>query len=195
MNLCRNIAVVVGFFLAFTLSLPLTMGAVEYPSAIGPQSVVVLTVEFSDEKPRYYPPVSQVEGLIFGMVNDYYQEVSYGQIFFEGYVTRKFYQIGSMDYYEGRGSPTGGQNVHIVADAILAADEDVDYSAYRHVIVVLIIPLRVREMDIVSGGLYVPLQRPPGGDERRRNCGERYPSAGKSHTRIGMGQHPSPQRM
>ena len=143
MNLSRNIAAVVGFFLALTLSFSLAAGAVEYPPAIGPQSVVVLTVEFSDEKPECYPPVSQVEGVIFRMVNDYYKEVSYGQMFFEGYVTKKFYRIGSMDYYREKGSPSLGWNMDIVADAILAADEEVDYSAYRHVIVVLIIPLKV----------------------------------------------------
>lgn len=74
------------------------------------------------------------------MVNDYYKEVSYGQMFFEGYVTKKFYQIGSMDYYRGKGSPSLGRNAEIAADAILAADEEVDYSAYRHVIVVLVTP-------------------------------------------------------
>ena len=140
MNLCRNITAVVGFFLALTLSLSLAVGAVEYPPAIGPQSVVVLTVEFSDEKPECYPPVEQIEAVIFGMVSDYYQEVSYGQMFFEGYVTKKFYQIGSMDYYREKGSPSLGWNMDIVADAILAADEEVDYSAYRHVIVVLTTP-------------------------------------------------------
>ena len=122
------------------LDVNVTLNQVEYPRAIGPQSVVVLTVEFSDEKPEYYPGVSQIEKVIFGMVNDYYKEVSYGQMFFEGYVTKKFYQIGSMDYYKRKGSPWGGQNVHIVADAILAADREVDYSAYRHVIVSLITP-------------------------------------------------------
>lgn len=91
MSIRQNILVLVWFFLAFTLSLPLlSMGAVEYPPAIGPQSVVVLTVEFSDEKPQYYPSVDQIEKVIFGMVNDYYKEVSYDQMFFEGYVTKKF---------------------------------------------------------------------------------------------------------
>lgn len=141
MSFRQNVLIFVGFFLAFTLSIPLlSMGAVEYPPALGPQSVVVLTVEFSDEKPQYHPSVDQIEEVIFGMVNDYYKEVSYGQMFFEGYVTKKFYQIGSMDYYRGKGSPSLGWNVDIVADAILAADEEVDYSAYRHIIVSLITP-------------------------------------------------------
>jgi len=114
-------------------SLPVSMGVVEYPPALGPQNVVVITVEFSDEKPQYYPPVSQIEEVLFGMVNDYYTEVSYNQMFFKGYVTEKFYQIGAMEDYKWPW-------VEIVADAILAADGEVDYSSYRHVIVLLIIP-------------------------------------------------------
>ena len=105
MNLCRNITAVIGFFLALTLSLSLAVGTVEYPPAIGPQSVVVLTVEFSDEKPECYPPVDQIEAVIFGMVNDYYMELSYDQMFFEGYVTKKFYQIGPKD-------PTSGTKIY-----------------------------------------------------------------------------------
>ena len=140
MNLCRNIVAVVGFFLALTLSLSLAVGTVEYPPVIGPQSVVVLTVEFSDEKPRCYPPVSQVEGVIFGMVNDYYKEVSYGQMFFEGYVTKKFYQIGPMASYTRTRTGISNGDVKLLAEAILAADEEVDYSAYRHVIVLLTTP-------------------------------------------------------
>lgn len=132
MSLCRNIAAVVGFFLALTLPLSFALGTVEYPPAIGPQSVVVLMVEFSDEKPECYPPVDQIEAVIFGMVNDYYVELSYDQMFFEGYVTKKFYQIGPKDSYK--------RNEDVVAAAILAADEEVDYSAYRHVIVSLITP-------------------------------------------------------
>jgi len=134
MNLCRNIAAVVGFFLALTLAFSLAAGAVEYPPAIGPQSVVVLTVEFSDERPECYPSVEQIEAVIFGMVNDYYMELSYDQMFFEGYVTKKFYQIGPKDSYKW--------NEDILAAAILAADEEVDYSLYRHVIVSLITPRR-----------------------------------------------------
>lgn len=121
-----------GFLLALSLSLPLAGGAVEYPPAVGPQSVVVLTVEFSDEKPECYPPVDQIEAVIFGMVNDYYMELSYDQMFFEGYVTRSFYQIGPKDSYK--------RNEDMIAAAVLAADEEVDYSAYRHVIVLLITP-------------------------------------------------------
>jgi len=57
MNLCRNIAAVVGFFLALTLSLSLTVGAVEYPPAIGLESVIasstseytVYTLSYSEE--------------------------------------------------------------------------------------------------------------------------------------------------
>ena len=147
MSFRQNVLVFVGFFLAFTLSLPLlSMGAVEYPPAIGPQSVVVVTVEFSDEKPEYHPSVDQIEEVIFGMVNDYYMELSYDQMFFEGYVTKKFYQIGPMDSYkQGKWG-----DVKIVADAISAADEEVDYSVYRHIIVSLITPRKF-------GWLYYPL--------------------------------------
>lgn len=61
MSFRQNILVLVVFSLAFILSLPsLSMGAVEYPSAIGPQSVVVVTGEFSDEKPKYHPSVDQI---------------------------------------------------------------------------------------------------------------------------------------
>lgn len=137
MSFRQNVLILIVFFLAFTLSLPLlSMGTVEYPPSIGPQSVVVLTVEFSDEKPEYHPSVDQIEEVIFGMVNDYYMELSYDQMFFEGYVTKKFYQIRPKDSYkQGKMG-----DVKILADAILAADEEVDYSAYRHVIVSLITP-------------------------------------------------------
>ena len=44
MNLCRNIAVVVAFFLALTLSLSLAVGAVEYPPAIALESVIASSI-------------------------------------------------------------------------------------------------------------------------------------------------------
>ena len=134
MNLRRKILVLGGFPLALFLSSSLAVDAVEYPPTIGSQSVVVLTVELSDQEPECHPPVGQIEAVIFGMVNDYYMELSYDQMFFEGYVTKKFYQIGPKDSYK--------RNEDIVADAILAADEEVDYSLYRHVIVSLITPRR-----------------------------------------------------
>ncbi|MBL7208966.1 MAG: hypothetical protein ISS52_02585 [Dehalococcoidia bacterium] len=57
MSLRRNVLVFVGFFLALTLSLPLPIGAVEYPPAIGPQSAIgysdseytVYTLTYSEE--------------------------------------------------------------------------------------------------------------------------------------------------
>lgn len=147
MSFRQNILVLVVFSLAFILSLPsLSMGAVEYPSAIGPQSMVVVTGEFSDEKPKYHPSVDQ---------------------------------IGPKDSYKQ--SKVG--DVKILADAILAADGEVDYSAYRHIIVSLITPRKF-------GWLYYPhiytypyisLERPAGGDGRWRNRGGGHPSAGYIH--------------
>jgi hypothetical protein len=108
--------------------------------------MVVVTGEFSDEKPKYHPSVDQ---------------------------------IGPKDSYKQ--SKVG--DVKILADAILAADGEVDYSAYRHIIVSLITPRKF-------GWLYYPhiytypyisLERPAGGDGRWRNRGGGHPSAGYIH--------------
>jgi len=44
MNLCRNIAAVVGFFLALTLFLSLAVGTVEYPPAIALESATAPSI-------------------------------------------------------------------------------------------------------------------------------------------------------
>jgi len=100
MNLRRNIVAPAGFSLALILSFSSAIGTVEYPLAIDPQGVAALTVEFSDEEPGCYPPVDQVEAAIFGMVNDYYIDLSCDQMFLAGYTTRKSYQIAAKSSYK-----------------------------------------------------------------------------------------------
>ncbi len=108
---------------------------VTYPPVVGQQNLTIILVEFEDEKPEEHPSFDHIYSAIDYM-SDYYWEISHNQTYFKGSVTEIFYEIGpSLDYIDVD---------MIIVDAIKAADEDVDFSLFRHVLVLLMSPLDSR---------------------------------------------------
>jgi M6 family metalloprotease-like protein len=106
----------------------------------GPQAVITILVEFNDV--RHSISQADVSSMIYGSMNRYYQEVSYGKISISGQVTRWYTLNHTLAYYgqdkggiddtNGDGSP---DTWNLVQDAIRAADADVDFKAFSHIIV------------------------------------------------------------
>lgn len=103
-------------------------------SAIGPVSLVVLLVEFSDTK--HVANREAVQNLVFVMMNDYYRQVSYGRVEVTGNVTNWMTLSHPMKYY---GADTGGEidpnSSKLLTDAIAAAEPNVDFRQYQNVMV------------------------------------------------------------
>jgi len=104
---------------------------------LGPQNIIVVTVEFADAK--HTQPRSYYEDLFFNKIDRYFRETSYNQCWIVGDITNKWYQMpkSSKEYVLGRGP---GFNLYavwpFVEEAVLIADNDVDYSKYRMVVIV-----------------------------------------------------------
>jgi M6 family metalloprotease-like protein len=111
---------------------------------IGPQTLIVLLVYFSDLS--YSESVPTLDSIIFGDVDDYYQEISFGQCSISGIVSG-WYNLGHTVAYYGTDGATSGKtddvdddgdndSYRLVDDAITAADPFVDFSSYGHIMVV-----------------------------------------------------------
>ena len=103
-------------------------------SVVGPVSLVVLLVEFSDTK--HVASKEAVHNLIFVVMNDYYRQVSYGRIEITGNVTDWITLGHPMRYY---GADAGGNidpnSSKLLTDAVAAAGSTVDFKQYQNVMV------------------------------------------------------------
>lgn len=110
---------------------------------VGPQTLLVIIVEFSDQAGT--ETNDTFDDLIFGNVSDYYQKVSYGQSSLSGDVT-DWYNLGHIKSFYGADGATSGviddtdddgdnDSWQMVDDALAAADPDVDFSLYGHIMV------------------------------------------------------------
>ena len=113
-------------------------------SPVGPQTLIVLLVYFSDLAATESVPT--FNSLIFGNVSDYYEEISYGQCSLSGTVAG-WYNLGNTKAYYGADGATSGvtddtdddgdnDSWRLVDDAIAAADPVIDFSSYGHIMVV-----------------------------------------------------------
>ena len=113
-------------------------------SPVGPQTLIVLLVYFSDLTNTESVPT--LNSLIFGNVSDYYEEISYGQCSLSGTVAG-WYNLGNTKAYYGADGATSGvtddtdddgdnDSWRLVDDAITAADSVIDFSSYGHIMVV-----------------------------------------------------------
>jgi hypothetical protein len=106
-----------------------------YRTAIGPQSVIVITVDFPDTRGTF--STEYVRDLIFKKTDEYFREVSYDETRIAGNVTRRWYELpqnstfyewkkatpeGSWDYFQG-----------FVNTVVRLADDEVDFSKYPFV--------------------------------------------------------------
>jgi len=106
----------------------------------GPQSVIVLCVEFTNQ--NHTKTKSEIEDVAFSKVSQYFREASYGRISLSGHVSR-WYQMNktvgaygrdglNVDDPNGDGSPDSWM---LIQEAIDAADSEVDFSQYSYLAV------------------------------------------------------------
>lgn len=102
----------------------------DYQPASGPQSIIVILVKFRDlenVKAR-----DEIRNLVFGKLNDYFREVSYGKVSLIGDVTPVWYTLKGAKYYgAGKEKPET-----LVLDAVRAADRDVNFLNYEYILIV-----------------------------------------------------------
>jgi len=110
-------------------------------AAIGPQSVIVILVEFTNLNHSH--SASDINKVFFEDVNRYYQDISYGMTSLVG-KTVGWYRLNyTLSYYGRDGLVVDDPNFDggidswwMLRDAIKAADSDVDFSAYDHVVII-----------------------------------------------------------
>jgi len=99
---------------------------------------VVILVDFSDTKGRFSRDF--VQDLLFVKANSYYREVSYNQTWIVGDTTQRWYELpGTSSSYEWSKSTPYGSWEHFrgfVQTVVALADNDVDYSKYRYIVIV-----------------------------------------------------------
>ncbi|MBS7627072.1 immune inhibitor A [Candidatus Bathyarchaeota archaeon] len=128
--------------LVITIALPVSLGNCCTSLNIGSQPVVVILIEFSD----YKHSVSKecIYDLVFVKMNAYYTEVSYNQTWIVGEMTRDWIMLPKFFTSYGDLTWTGtyqrdfwDRARRLGEDAIHAADEEIDFRKFKHVIIVL----------------------------------------------------------
>lgn len=106
-----------------------------FRTVIGAQRLIVITVEFSDV--RNGVTGAYIEDLVFHQVDSYYREASYGQCWITGNITGKWYQMSKVSSaYEWDGkSDVQPYMSSMIQEAVNLADDEVDYSQYRYIVV------------------------------------------------------------
>jgi hypothetical protein len=104
--------------------------------ARGSQRVIVVLVEFPDR--RHLTSIETIRHIVFGDLNDFYREVSYGLMSITGNTTSKWYQtrtpLSKLDLEEWTYNAKDMKTFE--REAIEAAGEDLDYREYNFVILV-----------------------------------------------------------
>jgi len=105
-------------------------------AAKGPQRVIVVLVEFPDKK--HSTSGETIGQIVFGDLNDFYREVSYGLMSITGDMTNRWYQtrtpLSKLDLEEWAFNSKDMKTFE--REAIEAAGQDLDYREYDFVILV-----------------------------------------------------------
>jgi M6 family metalloprotease-like protein len=129
-------------FLLSVLGLGLVLVSASAPrvmaSATGPQRAIFILVEFQDVRHTKTP--EEVKREVFDQVNRYYQSDSYNLTWFVGDVTKKWYLLpgnfSSYAVWPNRQGPQHWERARpLMEDAVRAADADVDFRKYYHVVI------------------------------------------------------------
>jgi len=110
-------------------------------AASGLEKTIVILVEFSNL--NHTKSTSEINKLVFEDLNQYYQEISFGTLSIVGKTVGWYRMNYSLSYYGRDGLVVDDPNFDggidswwLIRDAVNAADKDVDFTAYDHVIVV-----------------------------------------------------------
>lgn len=120
-------------FIIFTFQ-PSSIQASEN-AAIGVQKTVVILAKFPDIENEHTP--AYIDNLVFGEVNDFLGESSYGQLWLTGTTTSVWYELpNTLDYYAKENvkvPPYQG----IIRDVFELASSEVDLNGYDRAILIL----------------------------------------------------------
>jgi len=124
-----------GYYFLYSAA-PAYSATLRYRNVLGPQSVIVITVDFSDT--RGTGSTDFIREMIFVKNNNYFKEASYNQTWIVGDITRQWYQLpGTAASYEWDGQSDPWRYFQtFIANIVKLADDDVDYSKYRFVTIV-----------------------------------------------------------
>lgn len=121
-----------------TLDTPKTPITARTTKAIGEQKVIVLLADFPDVTNNASRVA--IHDRIFTELNDYLREMSYNQVWLRGNMTIWYTLPNPVSDYRisRRNKEVERPRVRsLVKDSLNAADNDVDFSKYDHVIIVL----------------------------------------------------------
>jgi len=121
------------------IPVPLTIAFGYGLAPSGPQSMIVICVEFTNQ--NHTKTRSEIQDVAFNKVSQYYREVSYNRISLTGHVSR-WYQMNktvgaygrdglTIDDPNGDGSPDSWM---LIQEAIDAADSEIDFSQYSYLV-------------------------------------------------------------
>ncbi|MDH4265163.1 MAG: hypothetical protein OEW45_05945 [Deltaproteobacteria bacterium] len=113
--------------------------------ALGEQKTIVILVELPKFRNRFSR--QEVHRRVFEELNDYIKEVSYGKTWLTGDMTKKWYVLpdrsvdavtnSQKNWFSGDLVAYLRPLVELISDAISLADRDIDFSKYRHSVVVI----------------------------------------------------------
>ena len=107
-------------------------GYAKYP-ALGPHKLGVILVKVPEIENEHTP--AYVDNLVFGEVNNFFKEASYGQFWLEGKTTSKWYDLLRGDYYKENFFGLD-KDEEFVQEAIDLARSEIDTSDYDQILII-----------------------------------------------------------
>jgi hypothetical protein len=96
----------------------------------GPHPVVVILVEFPDL--QHSVSRDEINNRVFTTLNEYFKDASYGKLSLTGVTTSKWYMMPNpYSYYVAKEA-----SYALLFDAVKAADDDIDFRQFQHLIIV-----------------------------------------------------------
>jgi len=109
-------------------------GNISLPAVEGARRVIAILVEFRDL--NHTKTKEEMRNVIFGQMDAYWREVSYGKIWIEGDITDWLRLDRSITYYGEDLGMVDTNGLDLVRDAISKADPWVDFSRYDYVLII-----------------------------------------------------------
>lgn len=126
---------------SFPIPIPQTVSLGPGLASAGPQSVLVLCVEFWDQ--NHTKTRNEIQDVFFDRVNRYFRDVSYDKISLTGTVSR-WYQMNKVVRSYGEDSPMSVDDTdrdgfpdswRLIQDAIDIVDPEIDFSQYSYLVI------------------------------------------------------------
>lgn len=101
-------------------------------AVVGPQKTIVILAKFPDIENEHTP--AYIDNLVFGTVNDFFKESSYGQLWLTGTTTSIWYELPhTLDYYWEENLPYRPDQ-GIIRDVFELVSEEVNFNDYDRVL-------------------------------------------------------------